>query len=86
MNGVIEFANPQVGRYGVRTESDGYTLVRMLELDVMLDAGNEVEGDLGAPTVQTYHVRGLRNVTIFAERTHVPRSTAEGWVGKRLDR
>ena len=81
MNGVIEFANPQATRYGVRTGSGGYTVFQVLDQGVVLHVGDVIEGgDLEALTVQTYRFRGRGNVNVFAEKTRLERSAAESWV------
>ena len=80
MNGVIEFANPEGGRYGVRTEPGGYTVFQLLPQDVAISVDDAVTGDLEALTVQAYRVAELRNVSVFVENTGLTRSAAEAWV------
>jgi hypothetical protein len=47
----------------------------------LLQVGDVVdEGDLEALTIQTYRIRGMGNVNVFAEKTRSTRSAAESWV------
>lgn len=81
MNGVIEFVNPPIARYGVRTEAGTYTVFQLLEQGVaMLEIGDKVEGDLEALTLQVYRINGAGNVNVFAEKTRLTRSAAMNWV------
>ena len=80
MHGVIEFANPQIARYSVRTDSGGYTVFQLLDQGVVLQVGGVVEGDLESLAVQTYSVRGMGNMNVFAEKSSLKRSAAGSWV------
>lgn len=81
MKGAIEFANPPISRYGVRTEAGAYTVFQLLGQGVaMLEIGDKVEGDLEAPALQIYRINGGGNVNVFAEKTRLTRSAAMNWV------
>lgn len=80
MNGVIEFANPEGGRYAARTELGGYTVFQLLAQDLVISVGHTVAGDLDALTLQAYRVTELRNVSVFVENTGLTRSAAQAWV------
>lgn len=80
MNGVIEFASPEGGRYGVRTELGGYTVFQLLAQDAVISVDDTVTGDLEALTLQAYRIAELRSVSVFVENTGLTRAAAQAWV------
>jgi len=80
MTGVIVLANERAGRFAVRTETGGYTVFQLLAPRALLAIDDAVTGDLDALTVQTYRIRGVGDVNVFAEKCRLTRSEAQAWV------
>jgi len=79
MNGVIEFANPELARYAVRTEDGDFTIFDLLSR-ATLNVGEGVTGDFHIVTVCCYRSQHHGYVSVYAEKDHCTRSLASGWV------
>ena len=80
MKGVIEFRNPLVGRYAVRTETGHYTTFQLLVAGVVLDPGEDVTGEFDILALQTVHSAKRGYMNIFIEKARLVRAAAQAWV------
>jgi hypothetical protein len=83
MKGIIEFRNPLSGRYAVRTESGRYTTFRLLAGGVVLEAGEDVSGELEGRALQTLRSEKHGYMNVFVEKARLARSAAQSWVIER---
>ena len=83
MKGIVEFRNPLSGRYAVRTESGRYTTFRLLAGGVVLEAGEDLSGELEGLSLQTLHSEKHGYMNVFVENARLARSTAQSWVIER---
>jgi hypothetical protein len=81
MRGIVEFTNPQAGRYALRTEAGTYSVFQLLAGDVVPGISATVTVELEALTTQAYRIRGVGAVSLFAEKTRLTRSAAAAWLG-----
>lgn len=83
MKGIVEFRNPLSGRYAVRTEAGGYTTFRLLAGGVVLEAGEDVSGELEGRALQTLRSEKHGYMNVFVENARLVRSAAQFWVIER---
>ena len=77
--GVIAFANPQIGRYAVRTEQGDFTIFDLLSR-AQLDVGEVMTGDFHMVAVSCYRSQHHGYVSVYVARNRCTRSLASGWV------
>ena len=67
----------------MRTETGGCTVFQILTPRTLIAIDDAVTGEFDALTVQTYRIRGIGDVNVFAEKCRLTRSEAQAWVGTR---